>query len=104
MGDKLDYPTEGCGRYLTDNEVKLYTDKDMSTLYKLNILSQEPNFRWCLNTGIYNSGQVYELDESGDQRIRCDECEFEMCFRHQTKWYSEYTYEQYNKAAESGDP
>lgn len=39
MSNKLNYLMEGYRHHLINDEVKLYIDKDMFTLYKLNILN-----------------------------------------------------------------
>lgn len=69
----------------------------------LNHLSSDVNFRWCLSTTCTN-GQLYEETEGMDPHIACEECEFEMCFRHQMPWHEGVSCEQYDNDRLSGDP
>ena len=63
----------------------------------LNNLSREPTFRWCLNPAC-ESGELFDSD-SLRPRIRCNDCEFEMCFRCGIPWHTGVTCSEFQ-----GDP
>ena len=39
-----------------------------------------------------------------DPHIRCSECQFEMCFTHQTPWHGGMACDQYESQRAHGDP
>jgi len=68
----------------------------------LNVLSQDPDFRWCLSQTCH-SGQIYEPN-SRRKKISCNKCNFEMCFDCQVPWHNGQTCDQARNEREHGDP
>lgn len=83
----------------------------------MNQISGEENFRWCLRDGCEN-GQLYEngllhddddpfgldgVEAPFEPRIICRECDFAMCFTHQTPWHTGLTCAQVDSQREHGD-
>jgi hypothetical protein len=69
----------------------------------ISLLANEPNFRWCLNPEC-KSGQLWESAENAGIWVLCQECKFEMCFRHQVPWHDGLTCAEYDaKIAREGD-
>ena len=107
--DQIACPSVGCNRLLTYDEIRLYTSESTFTIYdrylNLNALSQFPNFKWCLRPSCGN-GQLYDLQDGnvpwGGPLVRCEECDFEMCYTHSIPWHTGQTCEQYN--SDQGDP
>lgn len=59
-------------------------------------VSQAPDFVWCPSgTGGCESGQIHE---AGDAQtiVRCAQCGFRFCFRHQVAWHEELTCDEYD--------
>ncbi|KAJ2902913.1 hypothetical protein MKZ38_010644 [Zalerion maritima] len=96
--DKLSCPTQDCKRTLTHHDVRMLADKETFEKYDhykfLNTISADPNFRWCLGDGC-DSGQCYQ-DNMIDPHIKCEACDFDMCFNHQVPWHGGLTCEQYD--------
>ncbi|OCL13123.1 hypothetical protein AOQ84DRAFT_126384 [Glonium stellatum] len=63
-------------------------------------LSSEPNFRWCLSETC-ESGQVYD---NFIAMVKCAECGFRMCFRHQQPWHTNITCTDFEDLRLHGDP
>ncbi|KAF4334415.1 e3 ubiquitin ligase ari7 [Fusarium beomiforme] len=105
--DQLACPSDGCGRRLDYDEIRLYAEPETFELYDrylhLNAISKLDNFRWCLRQGCPN-GQLYEGGEEMEPHIQCQECAFEMCFKHMIPWHEGLTCEQFESARDHGDP
>ncbi|KAK1767421.1 hypothetical protein QBC33DRAFT_586704 [Phialemonium atrogriseum] len=105
--DQLACLSDRCGRRLSYDEVRLYakpsTFKKYDRYLKLNALSQLPSFRWCLRPDC-SSGQLYDDDGPPDPRIHCEECAFEMCYRHSMPWHEGQTCDQFDSVRQHGDP
>ncbi|KAI6754077.1 hypothetical protein HG530_013253 [Fusarium avenaceum] len=82
-------------------KILLFPQKLYDEYLKLKALSQMPYFMWCLAEKC-SSGQIHDL--TFDSHVSCAECEFEMCFTHQVKWYEGLTCEQYDSLKRTGDP
>ena len=103
--DRLACPSPDCGHVYSHAEVRLLTSPATFARYDklrlLGVLASMPNFRWCLREGC-SSGQIYDIpgEEGGERlgaaaeaederkyQIVCADCDFEMCYRHQTAWH-----------------
>ena len=68
----------------------------LEALVKETALMQSPNWRWCLSPGC-GHGQIYLASQVlKSQMVECDKCKAHSCFRHQVKWHSGYTCENYD--------
>jgi hypothetical protein len=67
------------------------------TLMTRAILSADPNFRWCLNSGC-DSGQIHENCKNGPM-FKCDECKAKICMFHERMWHEGETCEQFDRRA-----
>ncbi|EEU33998.1 uncharacterized protein NECHADRAFT_85406 [Fusarium vanettenii 77-13-4] len=105
--DQLACPSDGCTRRLEYEEVRLYAEPETFELYDrylhLNAISSLENFRWCLRQGCPN-GQLYDDDDETDPHIHCQECAFEMCYKHMIPWHEGLTCEEFESARDHGDP
>ena len=117
--DTLACPIPNCGHLYTYAELKALASPETFAKYDkfrlLTHLATLPNFRWCLRKGC-ESGQIYDPPTSGtgwksswddvgaSDRIRCDACGFDMCFRHQVPWHDGLTCEAYDSLKAHGDP
>jgi hypothetical protein len=114
--DRLVCPTVDCGHTYSYAEVKALASPETFARYDkyrlLGHLATLPNFRWCLREGCH-SGQIYDMPEdpsgriaetiayanglaSAHNQIRCDDCSFLMCFRHQVPWHNGLSCEAYD--------
>ena len=57
-------------------------------------LDADPNFRWCRGPSC-EAGQVHEGGET-QPIVRCVNCGFRTCFRHQEPWHEGMTCEKYD--------
>ena len=57
-------------------------------------LDANPNFRWCRGP-CCEAGQVHEGGEA-QPIVKCDNCGFRSCFRHQEPWHEGMTCEKYD--------
>ncbi|KAM0438525.1 hypothetical protein ACHAPT_001274 [Fusarium lateritium] len=105
--DQLACPSDGCARRLDYDEIRLYAEPETFELYDrylhLNAISKLENFRWCLRQGCPN-GQLYDDGEEMDPHIHCQECAFEMCYKHMIPWHEGLSCEQFESARDHGDP
>ena len=74
-------------KFCTQSHLRKLTGNRFDRFLLLNNLSREPNFRWCLAC---ESGELFDSG-SLQPRIRCDNCEFEMCFRCGVPWHTSVT-------------
>lgn len=65
-------------------------------------LSKDPNFRWCLSP-LCETGQLYQQPPR-NSKTSCEECNFEMCFKHQMPWHEGLTCDEYDNQRDHGDP
>ncbi|KAK4187210.1 hypothetical protein QBC35DRAFT_499327 [Podospora australis] len=107
----------GCTHIYTHAELKALTDPAVFAQYDwyctLTLLSQQPNFRWCLREGC-QSGNLFEVGESwglqalpmtrARNRIECSECGFVMCFSHQIPFHEGRSCEEHDEDMATGDP
>ncbi|KAH7125966.1 hypothetical protein EDB81DRAFT_202425 [Dactylonectria macrodidyma] len=103
--DNMRCPSFGCNRILEFDEIRLYADHETFEQYDknlfLNLISKSPNFRWCLREQCPN-GEIYENGPTSPC-VTCTECNFRMCFGHQTPWHEGYTCVQIDNLASSKD-
>ncbi len=56
-------------------------------------VNEAPDFVWCPNG--CESGQVHEAGEE-QPIVRCVNCRFKFCFRHQVSWHEQLSCEEYD--------
>jgi len=61
----------------------------------LYFVSAQTEFRWCLNAGCSSGALYYGVNED-KPLIRCGECKFKMCFKHQQQWHEGKTCQEYD--------
>ncbi len=66
-------------------------------------LGKLPNFRWCLSPHC-GSGQVYDDVDRAFPCVRCQDCQFQMCFYHERPWHDGSTCDEYDSLLRYGDP
>ncbi|KAK0120554.1 hypothetical protein ONS96_010757 [Cadophora gregata f. sp. sojae] len=102
--DSLSCPQ--CSRVLTYQEIHQLADTETVAKYEKfmlqTFLSQDPNFRWCLSP-LCETGQLYQSPPRNPQ-TSCEECNFEMCFKHEMPWHEGLTCDEYDSIREHGDP
>ncbi|KAK3317814.1 hypothetical protein B0T19DRAFT_405477 [Cercophora scortea] len=102
--ERISCPSEGCGRKLSYDEVKLYADKETAQRYDRYLLlianSKLPYFRWCAR-GECENGEVYEEEST---EIACSACGYKMCYKHQMPWHEGLSCEEYDSIQKHGDP
>ncbi|KAF2675516.1 hypothetical protein BT63DRAFT_450503 [Microthyrium microscopicum] len=95
-----------CNRVLEASEIRYLLPKDfmdrLDDLKMQRYLSKQHNFRWCLRPGC-GSGAIYESADSSPLQV-CYECNFQMCFFHQTAWHTDQTCEEFDTEMASNDP
>ncbi|KAK7744699.1 hypothetical protein SLS62_010118 [Diatrype stigma] len=89
-----------CSARMDYEDVERYADRDTFARYQTmafrGAVNQAPDFVWCPSgTGGCQSGQIHE---AGDAQpiVRCAQCGFRFCFRHQVAWHEELTCEEYD--------
>lgn len=107
--ENIKCPHPDCSHVLTYEELRLLASPDTFKAYDrhlaLSLVSGLPDFRWCLRPGC-TAGGLYDMDSSITlcNKIACDECDFDMCYRHQTPWHEGLTCSEFDSLKEHGDP
>jgi len=95
-----------CNRKLDYQEVHKLADAETFAKYEKfllqTLLSNEPGFRWCL-APLCENGQLYQRDPV-NPKISCEECSFQMCFKHEIPWHRGLTCDEYESQRDHGDP
>ncbi|KAL2070311.1 hypothetical protein VTL71DRAFT_13337 [Oculimacula yallundae] len=102
--DSLSCPQ--CSRVLSYQEVHRLADTQTVAKYEKfmlqTFLSKDPNFRWCLSP-LCETGQLYQTPPI-DPKTSCEECNYEMCFKHEMPWHDGLTCDEYDSVRDHGDP
>lgn len=89
-------PCPECRETLEHDDVRKCSTKEQFEKYDrltlLAILSQDPNFHWCLSPTC-KSGQVHT---SANPIFACTACGHKQCITHQTDWHENETCAEYN--------
>ncbi|KAI1370683.1 hypothetical protein F4677DRAFT_347709 [Hypoxylon crocopeplum] len=95
--DRLRCPE--CPQFLKYENIRAFATRDTfdryDTLAMKDLLSNLPEFAWCLNSAC-NSGQIYPR---GCERGRCQACKHQLCVRHKVPWHSGEDCDEYEKRA-----
>ncbi|KAH9213552.1 hypothetical protein DL95DRAFT_506048 [Leptodontidium sp. 2 PMI_412] len=102
--DSLSCPQ--CNRVLSYQEIHQLADTETVAKYEKfmlqTFLSKDPNFRWCLSP-LCETGQLYQTPPR-NAKTSCEECNYEMCFKHEMPWHEGLTCDEYDSVRDHGDP
>ncbi|KAG4433734.1 hypothetical protein IFR05_010786 [Cadophora sp. M221] len=95
-----------CNRVLSYQEIHQLADTETVAKYEKfmlqTFLSKDPNFRWCLSP-LCETGQLYQTPPR-NAKTSCEECNYEMCFKHEMPWHEGLTCDEYDSVRDHGDP
>ncbi|KAH6625336.1 hypothetical protein C7974DRAFT_434463 [Boeremia exigua] len=101
--ERLECPVAGCNNTVTHDDVKRLAPDDVFARFDelsiRNILSNDPDFRYCQAEGC-SSGQVHDTGTEG-YIFRCAECNHRMCTICEVPFHTDETCTQYKERLET---
>ncbi|KAF2126738.1 hypothetical protein P153DRAFT_406986 [Dothidotthia symphoricarpi CBS 119687] len=96
--ESIQCPSSDCSNQITHEDVLKYTPENVfarfDELSMRSVLSNDPNFRYCIAEGC-TSGQIHDTGAEG-YIFRCGACGFRICTVHDMPFHSDETCTQYD--------